>query len=117
MLFNHVRINRIYVRRHLPRSWALANVTVVMATCLPRASAGPGPGDTAVNKAGPDPEVVSRVQGSKHGSRRQGVDAKVFCKGLRAQRGGTQASTGGAGRGERQVPVPSSSGVRGLKES
>lgn len=66
MLLNHVRINRIYARRHPPRSWALANVTVVMATRLPRASAGPGPGDAAVNKAGPDPEVVRRVQGSKH---------------------------------------------------
>ena len=65
MLLNHVRINHIFARRHPPRSWALASVTVVMATCLPRASAGPGPGDAAVSKAGPDPGVVRRAQGEQ----------------------------------------------------
>ena len=108
MLLNHVRINRIYARRHPPRSWALANVTVVMATCQPRASAGPGPGDTAVNKAGPDPEVARRVQGSKRWDH-EGKELMRKC----SVRAWVPSLVGrGGDRGKRQVPVAAESNMR-----
>lgn len=73
-------------------------VTVVTATRLPSVSTGPGPGDKAVNQAGPHPEEGRRLTpppgGAKTGITK--VNAKVKAWGApgagRAERG-TQAGT------------------------